>query len=687
MLRSRLHVPRVDPARLLLLAAALLFVAHVLTWRTYLLDDAYISLRYARNLVEGHGLVFNPGEAVEGYTNFLWVLAGAALLVPGGDAMALLKVVSLLAALTLLWTLGRLQRLGGEPGALPAAVWLLPLPAFGYWSTTGMETMLFAALLTGAVTVGLAESRDGRWRGSVVLFLLLALTRPEGVLLFGLSTLVLAAVEHRRRGGRRGWRRRAVDAAGLALGYGLYTAWRLATYGELLPNTYHAKVTGGAEQLTNGLLGLSQWALAQPVFAAALVAPIALLFSRRLRTAGAPAAVARPETLALAAISWGYVAYVVAVGGDFMPFFRFFLPILPLLAVLLAWLLPAVVGGGPRRIAWVAGLLLVQLAAGLASEEPVRAFVAHRTTVVGQQVGAYLKNRLEPGDRIAVNTAGSLPYESGLPTIDMLGLTDAAIARHPVYVISPRWAGHRRGWGESVLARRPRVVVWYNTAGLREPHYLGDHQLAEHPYFRFFYQLKQTRLDPSAAADRPITRLLGTPFGEAGGVSANLGARFEVRRFPAPWTVAYRAPVTLHYFELRGDHETLWPLTTLAGDDVDRFLNAVTAVWRGSLPAPSTVDAAARREVERLCDLAYESIERGDRDTAKELLSRAAERNAAARSPRVYQYVTNLAALEGDLFLAVHAQREALRLDPESVLYRRNLRALLTVPFEDFGAV
>ena len=48
-----------------------------LSW--WLTDDAFISFRYARNLLEGHGLVFNPGERVEGYTNFLWVLELAAL--------------------------------------------------------------------------------------------------------------------------------------------------------------------------------------------------------------------------------------------------------------------------------------------------------------------------------------------------------------------------------------------------------------------------------------------------------------------------------------------------------------------------------------------------------------------------------------------------------------------------------
>ena len=45
----------------------------------FLSDDAFISFRYTRNLLEGHGLVFNPGEYVEGYTNFLWILELAAI--------------------------------------------------------------------------------------------------------------------------------------------------------------------------------------------------------------------------------------------------------------------------------------------------------------------------------------------------------------------------------------------------------------------------------------------------------------------------------------------------------------------------------------------------------------------------------------------------------------------------------
>jgi arabinofuranosyltransferase len=37
-------------------------------------DDAFVTLRYAQNLAEGAGLTWNPGERVEGYTNFLWAL-------------------------------------------------------------------------------------------------------------------------------------------------------------------------------------------------------------------------------------------------------------------------------------------------------------------------------------------------------------------------------------------------------------------------------------------------------------------------------------------------------------------------------------------------------------------------------------------------------------------------------------
>ena len=52
-----------------------------------LFDDGMISMRYARMLVEGFGLVWNPGEYVEGYTNPLWTLVMAAVIALTGTSL------------------------------------------------------------------------------------------------------------------------------------------------------------------------------------------------------------------------------------------------------------------------------------------------------------------------------------------------------------------------------------------------------------------------------------------------------------------------------------------------------------------------------------------------------------------------------------------------------------------------
>ena len=73
------HDPSTPVHLVLGLLLPMLLLAHNM-WRVhwFTVDDAYISFRYAANLVAGHGLVYNPGEAIEGYTNFLWTLIVAA---------------------------------------------------------------------------------------------------------------------------------------------------------------------------------------------------------------------------------------------------------------------------------------------------------------------------------------------------------------------------------------------------------------------------------------------------------------------------------------------------------------------------------------------------------------------------------------------------------------------------------
>ena len=105
-----------------LVLAVFLFAA--VRFLDHTVDDAFISFRYAENLVAGNGLVFNPGERVEGYTNFLWVVLIAPFLALGVDPELAARVLGLLAAVGALAAMVRL----GSPRTLKLVLISTPQP-------------------------------------------------------------------------------------------------------------------------------------------------------------------------------------------------------------------------------------------------------------------------------------------------------------------------------------------------------------------------------------------------------------------------------------------------------------------------------------------------------------------------------------------------------------------------------
>src|SRR5512143_2619799 len=97
-----------------LIPAVFLLLAHSLFYWYALggdaVDDAYISFRYAQNAILGHGLVFNPGERVEGFTNFLWTAMMVPLEGAGGDVGRASVVLGAMFALAILWIVFRFAR-------------------------------------------------------------------------------------------------------------------------------------------------------------------------------------------------------------------------------------------------------------------------------------------------------------------------------------------------------------------------------------------------------------------------------------------------------------------------------------------------------------------------------------------------------------------------------------------------
>src|SRR3990172_12966924 len=119
-----------------------LLVAMALRYRSFTMDDAYIFYRYADNLAHGYGPVYNPGEQVEGYTSFLWLLLLTPFATLGVDPVPASKAMGILAmGSTLIATfyLGRLML-----GRTSAWLWAAPLalavsgPAT-LWSVGGLE--------------------------------------------------------------------------------------------------------------------------------------------------------------------------------------------------------------------------------------------------------------------------------------------------------------------------------------------------------------------------------------------------------------------------------------------------------------------------------------------------------------------------------------------------------------------
>lgn len=422
-------------------------------------DDAYIGFRYLDNWLHGVGLVYNPGERVEGYTNFLWIVLLAPLRLLGLELELASLFLSLPALALIIWAVFRTaSTLAGRTGAgLAGALLVASSTHLAQWTTSGMETTCFAALIALA-NQQLALRRRHSARSSL-LFALAVLTRPPGALLAAVA--FAAAVPWRGQERVQALRRLAGPALLFAAIPLAHLAFRLAYYGLPLPNTFYAKLSGDLPSLIPmGLTYLERFLVSGGIVL--IGCPLLGLLERRSYNW---------VMLALVGQIIAYLAYVVWIGGDYFPFHRFVAPIIPTLAVLAGVGLEAAAQRfGPRgeRTLPAGALLLaivqVGLSYGSSEQRALRQVVIARHE--RELVSVWLKSHLPPDTMLAINAAGIIPYRTGMPTVDMLGLNDRHIARAPVGPggDSQTFVGHFKHDGEYVCSRAPDVVM---TSGAR----------------------------------------------------------------------------------------------------------------------------------------------------------------------------------------------------------------------------
>jgi hypothetical protein len=453
-----------------------------------LFDDAMVSMRYARNFAEGHGLVWNPGgERVEGYTNPLWVLYMSLVhLLPVSYSKTSL-VVQVTAAALLVLNLYYVRRIalaisGGSRAVACGGVALtasyLPI---NFWSLQGMEVSVLVLLITFCTWLAIKGMDTGTFHP--LLYILLGagtLIRPDMVILFAAFLCFLFVADSRHRRQHAAWGVLVLTAA--IAGQTLFRLWY---YGDILPNTYYLKMTGVPVivRITRGVYVLLQFVWrANPLF---FLITAVLAFRRNRR---------------IWLLFWtlaSQMAYSVYVGGDAWEYWggsnRYISIVMPGFFALLSYALylVAVALGDTVRVnrqarfasfsasRWIYGASVLFAIVSLNSIHGLGA-LAEAALIrpplhTGHGAGNYqdveeallLRRATTPEASIAVVRAGTIPYFADRYTIDLLGKNDANIARGPVNVPSGGRLGFREfrpghmkfDFAHSIGHLQPDVIV------------------------------------------------------------------------------------------------------------------------------------------------------------------------------------------------------------------------------------
>jgi arabinofuranosyltransferase len=255
-------------------------------------------------------------------------------------------------------------------------------------------------------------------------------------------------------------------------------------YGAWLPNTYYAKATGSA--LTR--LGAGATYLIKSV--ALGTGMLGALVWLRPGTRGPAAGLAGTMVVAGA-------AFILVTGGDWMPGYRFLVPLLPFIYVLVAAplaRLPRRCGSGRERAVrrWLWSLVLLHLAATtllVRADTGVTNFYRGRSFPLWgeyEPVARHLAASTEPGALVALGEAGIIPYVSGRRVLDLFGLMDRQIARAPGGI----WEKVDLDY---VFTRRPDYLLLSHTAwvnGAWQTKFAYARRLLADPRFGQQYELR-----------------------------------------------------------------------------------------------------------------------------------------------------------------------------------------------------
>jgi hypothetical protein len=430
---------KISPIKLIILISALFYLVFIfgtsflIDQERYftLVDDAMISMRYAKHLAQGHGLVWNIGEApVEGFTNLGWVTYIGFLHLFPFAASKISLAVMLTSVVILLANILVVYKISGT--LLPESKYAPPLSAIitafyfplVFWSLRGMEVGLLTLLINLALLLALKQENQ------ILISLILALAiivRMDAAI----SAILIAIYFFIKK-------KSFLPALVVFLTVAVILLFQKYYFGDLLPTTYYQKVTGYSifERMRKGILVFNEFAT-RDVLTLFLLSIAAVVFYKQ-RTA---------ETFLLLGIFVGQCAYSIYVGGDYAELEtnaanRFITQGMPALFILFSWMTGRILSDlstaqpqhafSNSKVNPAIPLAIIMLL--IVSGEPWFNYSIDNAPLLKADIrrvklAIHIKENTSPEAVIAVHAAGQIPYYSERKTIDLLGLNDPIVAK------------------------------------------------------------------------------------------------------------------------------------------------------------------------------------------------------------------------------------------------------------------
>lgn len=417
--------------------------------------------------MEGKGLVYNQGEYVEGYTNFLWTIITAPFTtIKSVDVSIFSSSIGLILSMAniLLITLISKQFNGNLVKYIKYLILIPPLflaldDSIAFWAIGGMEFPMYTLFILGIIYNYYKLNDSGKHLYYLMMFLMLCtLTRPEGNMIFVITMFHMFLF------------RKNIDKYNkviftLLATYAIfcisYYGFKFLFYGQVIPNTFYAK--GVTDLKMNFLLGTKYLALCIGTRIYIFIFILFIPFKKAFKD---------QKLSYLIIFSTIYIVYLIAVGGDWMIANRFFVPILPMLYLLSAIgfinvlvKLKEFLNNEQKALRYanvmaavLAILLFILTLSLLEYKQLIIRDSNAKYEMQWSMFGKWLKMNVDPKTVIAVGPAGKIPYYSELYTIDMWGLNNDYIANTNSKRLQ---AGHKKFDIDYVLSLNPEFIIGY----------------------------------------------------------------------------------------------------------------------------------------------------------------------------------------------------------------------------------